>query len=119
MIWEKKKEKVPKVLTEKEIQEKLYGDYIKPKEDRLTQAQKEAREKLEREKEAEILKSKEAKEKLEREKEAEALKKKEAEEELRSLRAEFERLQTGLARADKEKFSLEKRLAKALATREA
>lgn len=119
MIWKRKKEKVPEVLTEKEIQEKLYGAYIKPKEDRLVQAQREAREKLEKEKEAEILKSKEAREKLEREKEAEALKKKEAEEELRSLRAEFERLQAGLVRKDKEKSSLEKRLAKALATGEA
>lgn len=119
MIWKRKKAKAPKILTEEEIQEKLYGAYTRPKEDRSAKAQDEAREKLEREKEAEILKSKEAREKLEREKEAEALKKKEAEEGLRSLRAEFERLQTELARADKEKISLEKRLAKALATREA
>lgn len=101
ILKKRKKDKDIKVLTEKEIQEKLYGDYVRPPEDSRIAAQRKAREQLAKEKDAEYLK------------------RKGVEEELEKLRAELEQTQREISRISKEKRSLERSLSKVMSEKEA
>ncbi len=101
MLWRRKRPKEGlRVLTEKQIQEKLYGSHLKPEEDIQAAAERESRER------AEIAR------------EEESLKRMKAEEELVRLHAELDRAKKTLWGTDREKHTIQEKLRKAQAAAE-
>lgn len=96
MIGRRKKYKDLRVLTEGEIQNKLYGKHAQPKVDENMAAQRETVETLEKEKQDE------------------SLRRMAVEEELERAQGELNRTKKVLTKLSKEKSSLEKKLYKAL-----
>lgn len=100
MPWRRKRpEEDLRVISEKEIQQRLYGSYLKPEEDKGA-AERESRERAEKAAEEELLK------------------KKESEEEAARLRAELDRTKKVLVKTDGEKRVLLEKLSGALVAKE-